>query len=68
MNFKKLLMVSVVLGLTCGFANIATKAAKHAVKQEIKKRGGKGKVGKNVDKKIKKEKRKIEKKAIEAVL
>ena len=66
---KKIILITLILG-TSLFANMATSAAKHKIKHETKslKHDVKKKTDLNVDKKIKKEKRKMEVKAVKAVL
>ena len=73
MNLKKIVLITAILGTTL-FANMATSAVKHKVKHDVKhetkglKHNAKKKTDLNVDKKIKKEKRKMEVKAVKAVL
>jgi len=65
----KKIIITAILGTTL-FANMATSAAKHAVKSESKNLKHKAKKNPdlNIDKKVKKEKRKLQVKAIKAVL
>jgi len=68
-KMTKIILVTALLGSVL-FANVATKAIKHEVKHETKniKHDVKKKTDLNVDKKIKKEKRKMKVKAVKAVL
>ncbi|HIQ47327.1 MAG TPA: hypothetical protein EYH57_06880 [Sulfurovum sp.] len=65
----KILILTALLGTTL-FANMATSAVKHDMKHETKdaKHDLKKKTDLDVNKKIKKEKHKLERKAIKAVL
>ena len=70
---KKIILITLILG-TSLFANMATSAAKHKIKHDVKhetkslKHDVTKKTDLHIDKKIKKEKRKMEMNAVKAVL